>query len=144
VQGREAHLTSSLRNELSGRPKVRMEDPGQHYDCLYARSAAMPGCLRADFGTLRHDAAYNEAVLLARASKIHLPVLAIGADVFRHNMADHMQFWVANNVSGRHRCQDLPGTDLPENPRSPLSWFQISSPSRLWLRQSDPVAVKAR
>jgi pimeloyl-ACP methyl ester carboxylesterase len=98
VKGRERIYLDRFWNELSGDPKRIDEDTRQHFAALYARPKAMHDAFE-QFGALRQDAADNKA-LLAKGSKITMPVFAIGAEkFFGKNMADHMQF-AASNVTG--------------------------------------------
>jgi pimeloyl-ACP methyl ester carboxylesterase len=98
VQGRERIYLDRFWNELSADPTRIDEQTRQHYARLYARPHAMHDAFE-QFGAFNQDAIDNKA-LLAKAGKIGMPVLALGAEKsFGTGMADELRF-VASNVSG--------------------------------------------
>jgi pimeloyl-ACP methyl ester carboxylesterase len=98
VAGRERIYLDRFWNELSASPKAIDETTRNHYAALYARPRAMHDAFE-QFGAFTQDAIDNKE-LLAKAGKLSMPVLAIGAEQsFNSAMADDMRF-VATNVTG--------------------------------------------
>jgi pimeloyl-ACP methyl ester carboxylesterase len=98
VAGRERIYLDRFWNELSANPKAIDETTRNHYAALYARPRAMHDAFE-QFGAFTQDAIDNKE-LLAKAGKLSMPVLAIGAEQsFNSAMANDMRF-VATNVTG--------------------------------------------
>jgi pimeloyl-ACP methyl ester carboxylesterase len=97
VEGRERIYLDRFWNELSANPKVIDEATREHYAALYARPHAMHDAFE-QFGAFTQDALDNKE-LLAKAGKLAMPVLAVGAEKsFNTAMAEEIRF-VAKNVS---------------------------------------------
>jgi pimeloyl-ACP methyl ester carboxylesterase len=98
VAGRERIYLDRFWNELSANPTAIDEATRHHYAALYARPRAMHDAFE-QFGAFAQDAIDNKE-LLAKAGKLAMPVLAIGAEKsFNTAMADDLRF-VATNVTG--------------------------------------------
>ncbi|KAB0491207.1 alpha/beta fold hydrolase [Pseudomonas vancouverensis] len=76
VAGRERIYLDRFWNEFAGTPAKVDEGTRQHYAKLYARPGAMHAAF-AQFRSIRQDAVDNEAGL---ATKLSMPVLAIGGE----------------------------------------------------------------
>jgi pimeloyl-ACP methyl ester carboxylesterase len=97
VEGRERIYLDRFWNELSANPKVIDEATREHYAALYARPHAMHDAFE-QFGAFTQDALDNKE-LLAKAGKLAMPVLAVGAEKsFNTAMAEEIRF-VAMNVT---------------------------------------------
>ena len=98
VAGRERIYLDRFWNELSANPKAIDDATRHHYAALYARPRAMHDAFE-QFGAFAQDAIDNKE-LLAKAGKLPMPVMAIGAEKsFNTAMADDLRF-VATNVTG--------------------------------------------
>jgi len=97
VAGRERIYLDRFWNELSANPRAIDEPTRQHYSALYARPHAMHNAFE-QFGAFSQDAIENKE-LLAKAGKLAMPVLAVGAEKsFNTGMADELRF-VATTVT---------------------------------------------
>jgi len=97
VAGRERIYLDRFWNELSANPRAIDEATRQHYSALYARPHAMHNAFE-QFGAFSQDAIENKE-LLAKAGKLAMPVLAVGAEKsFNTGMADELRF-VATTVT---------------------------------------------
>jgi pimeloyl-ACP methyl ester carboxylesterase len=97
VQGRERIYLDRFWNELSADPKAIDEATRAHYAALYARPHAMHDAFE-QFGAFTQDAVDNKE-MLAKAGKLTIPVLAVGAEQsFNTAMADEIRF-VAKDVT---------------------------------------------
>src|SRR5215813_3024280 len=97
VAGRERIYLDRFWNELSANPRAIDEPTRQHYSALYARPHAMHNAFE-QFGAFSQDAIENKE-LLAKAGKLAMPVLAVGAEKsFNTWMADELRF-VATTVT---------------------------------------------
>ena len=97
VAGRERIYLDRFWNELSANPRAIDEATRQHYSALYARPHAMHNAFE-QFGAFSQDAIENKE-LLAKAGKLAMPVLAVGAEKsFNSGMADELRF-VATTVT---------------------------------------------
>lgn len=102
VKGRERIYLDRFWNELSANPKAIDEATRQHYAELYARPGAMHSAFN-QFAAFTQDAIDNKA--FAAKGKLHMPVLALGADhSFGTQMAEIMRV-VATNVTGGEIAQ---------------------------------------
>jgi pimeloyl-ACP methyl ester carboxylesterase len=91
VQGRERIYLDRFWNELSADPKKIDEPTREHYAALYARPHAMHDAFE-QFGAFTQDGSDNKA-LLARAGKLRMPILALGAEKsFGEGMATELRF----------------------------------------------------
>jgi pimeloyl-ACP methyl ester carboxylesterase len=98
VQGRERIYLDRFWNELSANPQAIDEQTREHYAGLYARPRAMHDAFE-QFAAFNQDAIDNKA-LLFKGGKLHMPVLALGAEKsFGAGMADDLRF-VASDVTG--------------------------------------------
>jgi pimeloyl-ACP methyl ester carboxylesterase len=99
VQGRERIYLDRFWNELSSDPKLIDEETREHYAALYARPHAMHDAFE-QFGAFSQDAIDNKA-FLAKAGKLKMPVLALGAEKsFGLGMADDLRFVATDVTSG--------------------------------------------
>lgn len=95
VAGRERIYLDRFWNDFAGDPSKIDEATRQHYAELYARPGAMHSAF-AQFNSIRQDAEDNKASM---ASKLNMPVLAIGGEKsFGANEAVVMRN-AANNVT---------------------------------------------
>jgi pimeloyl-ACP methyl ester carboxylesterase len=96
VKGRERIYLDRFWNELSANPKAIKEATRRHYGRLYARPKAMH-CAFWQFAAFNQDAEDNK--VFAAASKLPMPILALGGDhSFGTQMADIMRL-VATDVT---------------------------------------------
>ena len=97
VAGRERIYLDRFYNELSADPKKIDEATRDHYAKLYAQPHAIHDAFE-QFGAFNQDAIDNKA-LLAKAGKLNMPVLALGAEKSSGaGQAEIMRF-VATNVT---------------------------------------------
>jgi pimeloyl-ACP methyl ester carboxylesterase len=96
VKGRERIYLDRFWNELSANPKAINEATRRHYAKLYGRPGAMHSAFN-QFAAFTQDAVDNQA--FAASGKLHMPVLALGADhSFGMQMSDIMRL-VATDVT---------------------------------------------
>jgi pimeloyl-ACP methyl ester carboxylesterase len=96
VAGRERIYLDRFWNEFAGDPSKINEQTRQHYAALYAKPGAMRSAF-AQFRSIRQDAVDNASSM---ATKLPMPVLAIGGEKsFGANEAVVMRN-AANNVTG--------------------------------------------
>jgi pimeloyl-ACP methyl ester carboxylesterase len=79
VAGRERILLDRFYNELSANPSRIDEQTRNHYAKLYARPGAIHDSFSGQFAAFSKDAEDDKA-LFAKAGKLQMPVLAVGAD----------------------------------------------------------------
>ena len=97
VSGRERIYLDRFYDELSADPKKIDEATRDHYAKLYAQPHAIHDAFE-QFGAFNQDAIDNKA-LLAKAGKLNMPVLALGAEKSSGaGQAEIMRF-VATNVT---------------------------------------------
>jgi pimeloyl-ACP methyl ester carboxylesterase len=97
VKGRERIYLDRFWNELSANPKAINDATRRHYARLYGRPGAMHSAFN-QFAAFTQDAVDNQA--FAAGGKLHMPVLALGADhSFGMQMSDIMRL-VATDVTG--------------------------------------------
>jgi len=113
VKGRERIYLDRFWNELSANPKAIEEATRRHYAALYARPKAMHDSFE-QFGAFAQDAVDNKALA---ATKLTMPILAVGAEKsFGTAQAEVLRF-VATNVEGAI----VPGSGhwvMEENPKA--------------------------
>jgi pimeloyl-ACP methyl ester carboxylesterase len=99
VQGRERIYLDRFYNEFSADRNRIDEETRQHYAELYARPHAIHDAFE-QFGAFNQDAIDNRG-LLAKAGKLTMPVLALGAEKsFGKAMGDDLRFAAANVTTG--------------------------------------------
>jgi pimeloyl-ACP methyl ester carboxylesterase len=98
VAGRERIYLDRFYDELSADPKKIDEATREHYAKLYAQPHAMHDAFE-QFGAFNQDAVDNKA-LLAKVGKLHMPVLALGAEKSLGTGEAEILRFVASNVTG--------------------------------------------
>jgi pimeloyl-ACP methyl ester carboxylesterase len=120
VAGRERIYLDRFYNELSADPKKIDEATRRHYAALYARPHAMHDAFE-QFGAFNQDAIDNKA-LLAKAGKLPMPVLALGAEKsFGAAEADTLRA-VATNVT-KGIVPDSGHWIMDENPQATTTFI---------------------
>ncbi|WP_130620911.1 alpha/beta hydrolase family protein [Dyella amyloliquefaciens] len=116
VAGRERIYLDRFWNEFAGDPSKVDEATRQHYAELYARPKAMHDAF-AQFRAIRKDAEDNKA---AMATRLTMPVLAIGGEksfganeaIVMRNAATHVTELVVPNA-GHWLMEEAPATTIP-------------------------------
>jgi pimeloyl-ACP methyl ester carboxylesterase len=115
VAGRERIYLDRFWNEFAGDPTKIDEATRQHYAELYARPGAMHSAF-AQFRAIRQDAEDNKA---SSATKLTMPVLAIGGEksfganeaIVMRNAADHVTELVVPGA-GHWLMEEAPDTTI--------------------------------
>jgi pimeloyl-ACP methyl ester carboxylesterase len=116
VAGRERIYLDRFWNEFAGDPSKVDEATRQHYAELYARPNAMHDAF-AQFRAIRRDAEDNKA---AMATRLTMPVLAIGGEksfganeaIVMRNAANNVTELVVPNA-GHWLMEEAPGVTIP-------------------------------